>query len=500
MPSSRRLPEAAVRLGCVAVTILLAPIACAHGERSGSVPSSTFGALAANEAPASRDALFGDESSDKKESRDALVGDDTKNQKGSRDSLFGDAAEEATAAPAWHGFVRGELAYTYAEPAHWSKMLVRSQLEGHGAFAENVKYKIGARLDYDFVYDAIDFYPPDVRRDQRVNFLLRENYLDFGAGDWDFRIGKQQVVWGEVVALFVADVVSAKDLREFILPDFDVMRIPQWTARAEYSRNDFHAEAIWIPAASYDNIGKPGAEFFPAVLPPPAGFATLFDNEQFPERRISNSNFGARLSWLTNGWDLSGFYYRSMDTSATFYRQIHLQPEPAFVYQARHDRIDQVGATLAKDLGSVVLKAESVYTHGRSFSVVRIDDDDGVVPQNTLDWILSADFTLPADTRFNAQLFGRTFFDHDPDIAFKRNEPGFSVLLNRKFSDGVEAEFLFIGSLNRSDWMLRPKLVWNFRTNWRLIAGVDLFNGPPLGLFGQYANRDRVYAEVRYSF
>ena len=66
-----------------------------------------------------------------------------------------------------------------------------------------------------------------------------------------------------MVGLFFADVVSAKDLREFILPDFDLIRIPQWAARVEYFKNDFHAEAMWIPVMSYDKIGKPGAEFFP---------------------------------------------------------------------------------------------------------------------------------------------------------------------------------------------------------------------------------------------
>ncbi len=110
------------------------------------------------------------------------------------------------------------------------------------------------------------------------------------------------------------------------------------------------------------------------------------------------------------------------------------------------------------------------------------------------------DFTLPADTRLNVQLFERTYFDHDPDIIPKRNEPGFSVLLNHKLGDRVEAEVLWITSLSESDWMLRPKVSWDFQTNWRLILGVDIFKGSPLGFFGQYDNRDRVYTELRYSF
>ena len=303
-----------------------------------------------------------------------------------------------------------------------------------------------------------------------------------------------------MVGLFFADVVSAKDLREFILPDFDELRIPQWAGRAEYFKGDFHAEAIWIPVPSYDNIGKPGAEFFPAAPPPPPGYATLYDNEQFPRRRLSKTNYGLRLSTLSNGWDMSGFYYRSQDAQPTYYRQIVTVPEPAFVYQARHDEIDQVGGTLAKDLGPAVFKAETVYTRGRSYNVLRLTDDNGVVRQNTLDLVGGLDFALPSDTRLNLQLFNRTFFNHDPDIIFKRNESGFSVLLNRKLSDRLQAEVLYIESLDRSDWMLRPRVIWDMQANWRLIFGVDVFHGPPLGLFGQFNNRDRVYTEVRYSF
>jgi hypothetical protein len=404
------------------------------------------------------------------------------------------------AEPQWHGYVRGKAAYTYSSPAHWSSTLLRAELDVAGALSENVKYKLGGRLDYDFVYDWTSFYPSDVRRDQRFNLLARENYVDIGAGDFDFRIGRQQIVWGEMVGLFFADVVSAKDLREFILPDFDVIRIPQWAGRAEYFKNDFHVEAVWIPVPTYDDIGKPGAEFFPAVPSPPPGFATQYSNEQFPRRKLDHTNFGLRLSYLKNGWDGSALYYDSMDAAPTFYRSIVLAPQPAFVYQPRHDRIQQAGGTLAKDLGPAVFKAEAVYTTGRSYNTLQLSDEDGVVRQNTLDLVGGLDFSLPADTRLNVQLFNRTFFHHDPGIVPDRNESGFSVLVNHEFAHGLAAEVLYISSVNRTDWLARPRIIWNVQRNWQLIGGIDIFGGPPLGLFGQYDARDRVYAEVRYAF
>ena len=120
--------------------------------------------------------------------------------------------------------------------------------------------------------------------------------------------------------------------------------------------------------------------------------------------------------------------------------------------------------------------------------------------QNTLDVVGGLDFALPADTRLNLQLFERTFFNHDPDIIPKRNEPGFSVLLNhqlqRPFRGGDPADLE--PRAKRLDVAAAHLLERG--PNWRLILGVDVFQGPPLGFFGQYDNRDRVYTEARYSF
>jgi hypothetical protein len=420
-----------------------------------------------------------------------------------RDALFGDDLPITPSKPAAggsgiKGFVQFELARTTATPDHWSKMRTRADLSSQGKLGDGIKWKLGARFDYDAVYGINDFYNSDVKKNQRFNAVLRENYLDYSAGEWDFRFGKQNVVWGEMVGMFFADVVSARDLREFILPDFDQMRIPQWAARAEYFADDFHAELLWIPVASYDNIGKPGAEFYPYPLT--RDFPAQYKQELRPERDAENMNYGLRISTLKAGWDVSAFYYRSTDINPTFYRDVVFTPTPTFVFQARHDRIHQFGSTLAKDFGDVVLKAEAVYTRGRNYTVLNAMDSNGVAPQNTLDWAAGLDFTLPAETRLNVQIFQRQFFNFNEDIIPDRRENGYSILLNNKFFKNWEGQMLFISSTNRPDWLFRPRLTWNFERNWRVLVGADVFNGPPLGMFGRYDQQDRIYSEIRYSF
>ena len=401
---------------------------------------------------------------------------------------------------------------------------MRADVTRQGQFSESVKWRIGGRFDYDYAYDQLDFYAPEVRRDQRYEFAFRENYLDISpGGNWELRLGRQHVVWGEMVGLFIADVVSARDMREFILPEpeLQMLRIPQWAARAEYFGKDMKAELLWVVAPSFDEIGKPGvpgvkgvagADFYPYPIPGPGG--SQFLGEERPTRKLSNTNYGARVSTLQGGYDMSAFYYHSLDITPTFYRQVLaapapgllVQPGPApgapvFLYQARHDKIDQAGGTVSKDFESFVLKAEAVYTDGRQFNVTRLTQPNGLVRQDTVDYAVGLDFGLPADARLNLQFFQRIFLQHDADTLLDKHESGVSVLFDAvKLAPSVEGRLLLVHGLNRSDWLVRPKVSWTFEKNWRLSAGADIFGGPPISAFGRYDNNDRVYTELRYSF
>ena len=481
-------------------------VAAAEGGLRNSEPATL------QSAAASRESLFGDDlppPAKKKPdapSRESLFGDDLPKSKEPTEvkrDLFSDSKPKAEEpSTGWRGYLQFDLAYTYEDPEHWSKARTRLEIGRQGRLNDMVKYKVTGRIEYDAVFDIErNFYPFEVKNDRRREFQVRETYLDISTGgDLEFRLGRQHIVWGEVPGLFFADVVSAKNLREFLLQDFDALRIPQWAARADYYKGDFHFEAIWIPRPTINQIGKPGDDFFPFPPPPPPGFAPVFQGETKPDRDLSNSNYGARMSMLKSGWDVSAFGYRSIDADATFYRDVVAGPVPSFIYRPRHDRLTQFGGTVTKDLGEAVLKAEVVYNRNKGFSVQRIADADGVVKLDFFDYLVGFDFTLPADVRLNTYVFQRHFVDYDDDIVPDRTESGVTALLSKKFGSTVEAQALFITSLNRSDWMFRPRVTWNFAKNWRMNVGADVLHGPQLGFFGRFTRSDRVYADLRLSF
>ena len=90
------------------------------------------------------------------------------------------------------------------------------------------------------------------------------------------------------------------------------------------STGDSHVELVWIPFQTFDDIGKPGADFYPVRLPSPTlpdRRASAFLNpDNAGADAVATPHYGVRANTLLDGWDLAAFYYRSFDVSPTFYR------------------------------------------------------------------------------------------------------------------------------------------------------------------------------------
>ncbi len=424
--------------------------------------------------------------------------------------LFGlEEEEEPKERRAWEitGYYQNELAYTHPEPDHFSKFRNTLQIGSQGRLSDRVRWTATGRIVYDPIYDLDDFYPPDVEDDQEIEAQIRDTYVDI-AGDWEFRLGRQHIVWGEVLGFFIADVVSARDFRDFRGIDLEQLRIPQWAARGEYFQGDLHLEVVWIPYTSYDDIGEFGAEFYPLQLPPPSGFDLRVLDEDTPHG-FSESGYGFRLSYLLKGWDGSLFYYSSMDRSPAFERRIAADSPSTLLVRPIHERIHQLGGTLTKDVGVAVFKAEAVYTRDRLFSVRDLSDPDGLAEKDSVDYVLSLDFAFAQETRLNLQFVQQWIPDHVSSLAQDNTEGNVSLFLStRAPHPRVEPQLFFVRNVDRNEWLLRAQILWEINQNWYVNAGVDVFEGPnggtlndpKTGLIGQFDAKDRVFYELRYTF
>src|SRR4030095_10193199 len=117
----------------------------------------------------------------------------------------------------YSGELRQETAFRVRGDSNFSKIRQFAKADVKFKFYDWMSMKLGGRAWYDAVYDLTDQYPSEVNDNMRKELSLRDAYLDFSFKKGGVRIGHQQIVWGESIGQFFADVVTPTDLREFLI-------------------------------------------------------------------------------------------------------------------------------------------------------------------------------------------------------------------------------------------------------------------------------------------
>jgi hypothetical protein len=390
-----------------------------------------------------------------------------------------------------------ETAYRLDAPHAFTKIRQQAVLTESGPLTDELRFYARQRAWYDAVYDLADNFPKSAERGLEWEYELRETYLDYSAGNLDLRAGKQQIVWGESLGLFFADVVNAKDLREYILPDFEWIRIPQWGLDAEWSQEDFHAELVWLPILQFNRLAPSGAEFeFP--YPVPAGVPFTSMDPSTPPSSFNNGEAGGRLSYLVDGWDLSGFYFYTWDKSPIPYRRI---VGGAYQFHPEYERAHLMGLTVSKDVQDVVLRGEMVYNPNQSLATFDTRDEDGILEKSVVDYVLGAGYTWFDRLQTNLQWMQRVIPNHRDLMEEDAVRSHVSLWAKMDFLDGkLEPECLVLTGATEVDLLYQPKVTYNATDNLELTVGADVFQGRQAGLLGRFDDKSRVYTEVTYHF
>ena len=417
-------------------------------------------------------------------------------------------------APGWlqalrvRGRLAEEFAYRLHDPGDVAKLKTLGWLEGKYTFSEAANLRVAARGYYDAVFAATDRYPDNVVRSQEKELQLREAILSVSHGDLDVRLGRQQIVWGEAISTFVTDVVNPKDFREFVLPDFTELRIPIWALDAQWrlARN-VTLEGVWTPDTLSNRLAKQGAEyqFTPPAYRFPGPVVRLPDD--LDEFSLDRSEGGFRLSVLREGWDMSLIYYDTADKSPVNFQSRVANPPgpPITVLQPKHPRLHIVGATLAKSLEPVVLRAEAALTIGKRYASTNQLDADGVVRRDTLDWLLGVDYTFFGVLDTALQINQKILTGSATNLTQPGVEGQATTQLTLRvgtglFDNTLNPTILFAVNANRADLRLSPRLDWLVTGSVTMSVGFDIFQGHQQTLYGQFDHTDRVTFTTTWRF
>jgi hypothetical protein len=325
---------------------------------------------------------------------------------------------------------------------------------------------------------------------------IREAYLDLFFEDFDLRIGKQVIVWGQAEGAFITDIVSPRNLRSFILADFREIRQGVSSFKADYYAGSFTFEGIWIPV------------FVPTVFPDSDSMwvrtssllsGVTVSDASLPDTSLSNSEWFGKVSYFGSkvNWELMGGYAWTDEPYITGFS--------SGVATQAYGRYTVLGGSLNTSVGPVAVRSEaaayldkpfSALSSSYSLSVEKHDQIQGLVG---FDWRLwgvdmSSQYIVSAVMDYEGTLVsqGLEVAEVDQTVTLR--------LQDTYFSDRLTVRLFGYFSLDSFDALLRPYLSWSLEDGVLLEGGAEIFLGEEDGYFGGYADNSLVYLSLRWYF
>lgn len=340
----------------------------------------------------------------------------------------------------------------------------------------------------------------------KAELSLRELYLD---ADWlgaFWRLGKQQVVWGQADGLKVLDVINPQSFREFVLDEFDDSRIPLWMFNVEAPIfDDSTVQLLWIPDTTYHELAEPGSlwELSASAYAPSAqpGVDVTILNTDKPSHWLDDSELGLRFSTFLDGWDLTLNYLYHYQDSPVLYQSLVLgSGTPQAFLSPEYERNHLLGGTFSNAFGPVTLRGEVVY-NSDTFHLSDNISAKGIEKSSEIATVIGLDWQAPNNTFISGQWFQSRLKGVTSDIIREETENTLSLLYQRDFSNEAwQVKFLGLHSLQYHDSWLQFRLKHYWLSELEIWVGADVFDGDDNALFGQFSDQDRIVMGFKYGF
>lgn len=329
---------------------------------------------------------------------------------------------------------------------------------------------------------------------------LREAYMDIFFESVDIRIGKQQIIWGKADGVFITDIVSPKDLSEFLLRDFDEIRMGVTGAKFDYYLNDNTFELVWLPVFSPTLM--PGEK---TIWYPQMDFTVQPDINDSEEIKgsLGNSEVFAKFSAMTSLVDYEIIAGYAWDDDPTMHISKTIDPQTmqltGLTVNPKYHRLTIGGGSFSTTLGPTVLRGEGAYYGGKYFNSADPSLAEAVVKKDYLHYLVGLDYSL-WEIKLSGQFIQQAILDYDKAIDQDEYENTVTFLARRDFlRETLTLElFSYIG-INNEDALIRPRILYDLTDGFEIQLGANIFAGSS-GSFGQYDDNDMVYAKFKYSF
>jgi len=333
--------------------------------------------------------------------------------------------------------------------------------------------------------------------------VLSEAFGEYHGESFFIRLGKQQIVWGAADGLFINDIVNPLDLREFLLPDLENVRLGQPSARLQWRSGNWLVEGVWI--WKFAETRLPGMMSASLGSRQSAGLniPMLIDDPGKPARTLGNSETGWRISGLAGQWDLSLNFLRSWRDLPTYRGKIVILEEggaPVFELSPFYQRISTWGGSFSRPLGSLLLRGEFSYIPNLLLEAGNQASSSPLIARDFLSYFLGADFRVKK-ARLGIQFAQEVFFGDTALLNRKKIDNVLTLMLERTFLRESLQCLLFADSeFDQHDLWVRAELAYRMSDRFKITLGAHVFSGRENGRLGRFHDLSSILLKLRYSF
>ena len=324
--------------------------------------------------------------------------------------------------------------------------------------------------------------------------FLREAYMEHSNNGWGVKVGRQIVTWGIADGVQVTDIISPMDYSEFLAQDYDDIRIPVNAIRLCYSNMYLKAEGIFVPTPEFYIM--PTERENPWSISLNGMYCQL--NNNIPERKFANSEYGGRVSAYLNNIDFSLCALRTWNKMPAF-RLNGVTPEKMIDIDAYYDPMTMVGADLSTSLGKFVLRAEVAEYFNALVSTKNFATDPVHKNQTSalvgLDWYPGNDWTIMIQ-------YNHIYTADYNDVLSDYEHTGLATM---NISKALLRNTLKMGAFGRFDcandgaFFIRFSADYHLTDEIALVLGYDWFNAER-GMFAYYKDNSELWFKAKYSF
>jgi len=439
------------------------------------------------------------------------------------------------------GYVQNQSSYRLGDGSKWVSSENRLQVEMEAKLHPDVSVRGIFRVIYDAIYDLrhdSDQWNRDYAGSRGLlarEEQLRELHMDATLGNWDFRIGKQQVVWGESDGLRLMDLVNPLDMRrQNTVRPYEDIRIPLTMVKAVYRIDpgmNSYLEFLWNPGdikrdliyndttISEDYKSPWTLPNSPALLGLKAlrlGGKVVMPNDDPSWLNVRNSEFGTRLGGILGGWSLTLNYFQGFSRLPVLEGNINLLAPPSSLpvvpVKIEYPRERVIGFTFNKDSGMWVWRGEFATYLDKHYTVaVRRPAPDIMIEEKVMqasmlgfDYKRNIPWLNPEKLFFiSGQIFNFHIFDFEETLRPRREDSVYlTLLVNTGYHmERIVPEVLVIFDTAATGWQIKSKVEFKYGDHWRPEIGSVVYIGDDFEQpFGMLAAKDEIWIRLKYQF